>query len=249
MDNGLVFFKIFEPFKEDLLAFSTTKKTLNHSAPRFTGDSPEIYQHSRLKLAEILDIQYNQLVFPRQTHTNCVAEIADVPKTEISETDALVTSQKDICLCVQTADCVPILLFDPIKKVISAIHAGWRGTVKKIVEIAVQKMTDNYGSSQENILALIGPSIGPDVYEVGDEVVKQVRENIPNAGKTLYKNSKGKSHFNLWDANRQLLLNAGIKSKNIETAGECSFTENTKYFSARRDGVDTGRMVSGIMLL
>ncbi len=249
MDNGLVFFKIFEPFKKDLLAFSTTKKALNHATPRFTGDSPEVYQRSRENLAKILDIQHNQLVFPRQTHTNCVVDIDDVLKTEISETDALVTKKQGICLCVQTADCVPILLFDPVKRVISAIHSGWRGTIKKIVEVAVLKMKDIYGSSPENILALIGPSIGPGVYEVGDEVVKKARENIPNAENTLHENLKGTFHFNLWEANQQLLLNIGLRGKNIEIAGECSFIEDKKYFSARREGVNTGRIVSGIMLL
>lgn len=247
MKNELIQYDIFEPHK-NVKAFSTTKETLEHQSPRFTGDSAKIYLENRKILAAILNIQPEQLIFPRQTHTNYVADLTQIPKKEIKETDALVTNQSEICLCVQTADCVPILLFDPTQNVISAIHAGWRGTVKKIAKIAIQKMISNYQSSPENVLALIGPSIGPQVYEVGNEVVEGVRKNIPNAEKTLHQNKKGKFHFNLWEANRQILLNSGLKNKNIEISSECSFTESEKYFSARREGIHTGRMVSGIML-
>ena len=247
MDNGLAFYPIFRPY-ENLLAFSTTKKTFENLLPRFTGDSPQIFQKNREQLAKILGIEVGQLIFPRQTHTNYVVELSSIPQKEIKETDALITNKPGICLCVQTADCVPILLFDPIEKVVAAVHAGWRGTVKKITEITAHKMKMNYGTSPENILALIGPSIGPAIYEVGEEVVKEVQKNIPQAEKTLQKNSKGKFHFNLWEANKQLLLNCGIKKENVEIAGKCTFTENKKYFSARRDGIHTGRMVSGIML-
>jgi YfiH family protein len=244
----LVYYNLFAPHR-NLLAFSTTKKTIKNHLPRFTGDSPEIFQGSREQLAKILNIEPVQLVFPRQTHTNCVAELSEIPLQELKETDALLTNRAGICLCVQTADCVPILLFDPETKAISAIHAGWRGTVQKIAEVAVQKMISKYHSLPGNILALIGPSIGPGVYEVGDEVVGQVRKNIPDAETTLFKNRKGNFHFNLWEANRRVLLNCGLSPEKIEVSGECSFTENEKYFSARRDGVETGRMVSGIMLI
>ena len=110
-------------------------------------------------------------------------------------------------------------------------------------------MIADYHSKAENILVTIGPSIGPDVYEVGDEVVDAVRNSIPEPEKTLQFNPSGKYHFNLWEANRQLLVAAGILPQNIEITEECSFTLKDKYFSARRDGVNTGRMVSGIMLV
>jgi YfiH family protein len=244
----LIHYKIFEPFK-NLVAFTTTKQTLFESDSRFTGNIPQNIKANRGQLASKFGIKTNQLVFPRQTHTNCVAEILEIPKNEIKETDALITNQLEICLCIQTADCVPILLFDPVKKVISAIHAGWRGTVKKIVEGAIQKMITNYNSSPENILAAIGPSISAEIYEVGDEVVSEVKKSIPNSKLTLHKNSSGKFHFNLWEANRQVLLKNGVPSENIEILGECSFQNNGKYFSARKEGINTGRMVSGVMLL
>lgn len=249
MDNlqNFIQYKIFEPF-EKLVAFTTTKQTLNEENPRFTGDSSAIFENNRKQLAAKLDINANQLIFPWQTHTNCVAEILHIPETEIGETDALCTSKLEICLCVQTADCVPILLFDPIKNVVSVIHAGWRGTVKRIVEIAIQKMLVNYNCSPKNILAAIGPSISQEIYEVGNEVVQSVRKSIPNAEKTLRKRSSGKFHLNLWEANRQILLGNGIFTENIEILGDCSFQKSDKYFSARKEGINTGRMVSGIML-
>jgi YfiH family protein len=247
-NQGLVYYKIFRG-SENVVAFTSTKQTFEKSNPRFTGDTPDVFEQNRILLAEKLMMKPDQLVFPRQTHTNCVAEISSIPSTEITETDALVTNKAGICLCVQTADCVPILLFDPVKNVIAAVHAGWRGTVKKIAEIAVQKMMHNYGASPKNIIAAIGPSISPEIYEVGDEVVEQVKQSIPNADLALHKNNCGKFHFNLWEANRQVLLHTGLQAHNIEILGECSFSETEKYFSARKEGIETGRMVSGIMLM
>jgi hypothetical protein len=247
-NQELIYYKIFSGF-ENLVAFTSTKQTFQTKNPRFTGDSKDIFENNRTLLAEKLMIKPDQLVFPRQTHTNCVAEITDIPGNEIKETDALVTNQPGICLCVQTADCVPILLFDPKNNVIAAVHAGWRGTVKKIAETAVLKMVQKYGTSPGNIVAAIGPSISPDIYEVGNEVVEEVRKSISNAGILLHKNNSGKYHVNLWEANRQVLLENRLNEKNIEILGECSFTNDSKYFSARKEGIETGRMVSGIMIL
>ncbi|WP_163322816.1 peptidoglycan editing factor PgeF [Draconibacterium mangrovi] len=238
----LIRYNIFQPF-DKLCAFTTTKSTLPIERVRYSN-MPE----NKAKLAEVLDLKTNQMVYPDQTHSSCVAAIQEVPDAVISETDALVTNQAELCLCVQTADCVPVLLFDPEAKVIAAIHAGWRGTVGGIIEKAISKMT-NYGASAKNIVAAIGPSISPEIYEVGDEVVAAARKSIPNAETTLHKNGTGKFHFNLWEANRQLLLRSGVQAQNIEVFGACSFTEAEKYYSARREGVDTGRMVSGIMIL
>ncbi len=247
-NKGLIYYKIFRGF-ENVVAFTSTKQTFETKNPRFTGESTDIFEQNRILLAEKLMIKPDQLVFPRQTHTNCVAEVSQIPENEIKETDALVTNKTGICLCVQTADCVPILLFDPEKNVIAAVHAGWRGTVKKIAEIAVHKMVQNYGSLPEKIIAAIGPSISPDIYEVGDEVVEEVKLSIPNAEKVLHQKSSGKFYLNLWEANRQILLENGLQYKNIEILGECSFSETEKYFSARKEGVETGRMVSGIIMM
>lgn len=244
---GLLTYDIFKPFGE-VVAFTTTRETFPGKVTRFTGDSIEDFAENRNYLSSLLDISSKQLVFPRQTHTSCVAEVSEIPTMEIRETDALVTNNKEICLCVQTADCVPILLFDPVNKAIAAIHAGWRGTVSKIADEAVQNMVLKYNTSPENVLAVIGPSISPAAYEVGKEVAGMAKKNVPNGRLTIIEKEKGELFFDLWEANRQILLNAGLKDSNLEIFGECSYKEGHKYYSARREGIDTGRMVSGIML-
>ncbi len=241
-DQRIVTYPIFKSHK-NLFAFTTTRLTLEIEHVRFSN-----HRVNQLKLAEVLELNPEKLVFPGQTHSSCVRELTEHNGDPISETDALVTSTPGLCICVQTADCVPILLFDPEEKVIAAIHAGWRGTVGKIVKVAVQKMKTNYHCQAKNILAAVGPSIGADIYEVGEEVAKAARISIPNAEQTLRKNTSGKFHFNLWEANRQLLLESGLNKGNIEILGECSFGNCQKYYSARRDGLETGRMVSGIVL-
>jgi len=246
--DKLLRYSIFQPHK-NLVAFTTTKQSIEKEAVRFTGDERSVFQDNRQELASLLGINIEKLIFPRQTHSNSVCKLEDVPKEEIAETDALITDQPGLCLCVQTADCVPILLYDPVKKVAAAVHAGWRGTVKQILAETVNEMKSNYSCSAKDILAAIGPSIGPEVYEVGNEVVEAALASIPKAEQTLHKNATGKYHFDLWKANRLILLGCGLSEQNIEVLEECSFLEGEKYYSARREGVQTGRMVSGIMLL
>lgn len=247
-NNSFVRYKIFQNFP-NIEAFTTTKSSFQKDRVRFTGDEERIYSGNRKELARLLNVEVGQLVFPRQTHSSVVCDLDSVPESEISDTDALVTNKSGICLCVQTADCVPILLFDPEKKIIAAVHAGWRGTVAKIVANSVTMMKEKYGCNPKTILAAIGPSIGPEVYEVGDEVVEAVHRSIPDAETVLQKHPSGKFHVDLWAANRNVLLECGILNENIEVLAECSFQENDKYYSARRDGIDIGRMVSGIMMV
>lgn len=246
--NSLITYRIFTSFS-NLVAFTTDKRFFNNAGvQRFTGGDMEEIDKNRKKLATLLDIMPRQLVFPRQSHTNCVVHLTKLPEKELINTDALVTNQPGICLCVQTADCVPILLFDPVNNVIAAVHSGWRGTVKRIVREAVQNMNDKFASIPRNVRAVIGPSIGPDVYEVGREVADEVQKTVPRAHLLLHENLSGRFHLNLWEANRQILQGCGIPSQNIETAGECTFSNQKKYFSARREGVNSGRIVSGIIL-
>ena len=249
MDNNHEFirYSIFNRFK-NVVAFSSTKQTFNLINPRYTGDSVNIYIQNRSLLAKKLGIKPEQLIFPRQTHSDNVVEINKLQQNEINDTDALITDRQNICICVQTADCVPVLLYEPKLKVIAIVHAGWRGTVKKIVEITVKKMIQDYQASSKHIVAAIGPSIGPKIYEVGDEVVSKVKETFSNHECFLVKKSPGKFHFNLWEANRQILFSNDVRKENIEILEECTFDLNYKYFSARKEGIQTGRIVSGIML-
>ncbi|MFW6369932.1 MAG: peptidoglycan editing factor PgeF [Bacteroidota bacterium] len=249
MGRNLIDYSLFKGFPQ-VKAFTTVKQTLPEEAkPRFTGTPALKAEQNRKKLAEVLNIDCDKLVFPGQTHTSSVFCLAEVPSEEIRDTDALVTNQHDICLCVQTADCVPVLLFDPAGNAVGAVHAGWRGTVGLIVKEVVLTLKQYFDSDPKDIRAVIGPSIGPERYEVGNEVAEAVLTHIPKPGLCLKKYPSGKYHLNLWEANRQVLLGCGLLAENIQVSGYCTYSQPEHFFSARREGFDTGRLVSGIMLL
>ena len=150
---------------ENVFHFFSTKTGWNGNA-RFTGDHPDIYSSHRKQLAHFFNMDEECFVFPRQVHGDKIELVSQVPETvDIAETDALITNKKGICICVQTADCVPILIYDPVKNVSAAVHAGWRGTVKKIVSKTIRQMNQQFGCNPSDLIAVIGPSISPGVYE------------------------------------------------------------------------------------
>lgn len=242
----------FESLPEDgLFHFSSTKKGWGGDGKsRFTGDVPESYSGYRRELAAEFDLPQVQFVFPRQTHSNQVAVVDQTASlVEISDTDALVTNQPGLCICVQTADCVPIVLFDPVKRVIAAIHSGWRGTVQQIARQTISVMADQFGSNPGEFLAGIGPSISAANYEVGPEVVEQIQLVFPDTSTILFPSpNQGKAYLDLWEANRILLSQCGVPDAQIEISGLCTRAGDEEFYSARRDGADTGRMVTGILL-
>lgn len=243
----------FESFKkyQDIVHFVTTKEGWSQGqSPRFTGDEPSTYSSFRKELATACEWDVNNFVFPRQTHSNHVAIVtSDNLSNTITDTDALITNEPGVFICVQTADCVPILLFDPEKKVVAAVHAGWRGTINKIAAATMREMTEAFGCDPAQILAGIGPSIHMHAYEVGPEVVMSVMENFTNTGALLKPSlTEGKAYFDLWEANKTVLIEAGLLEENIDVMGLCSFEHSDLFYSARRDGAETGRMVSGIRL-
>lgn len=244
----------FESFKQykNIAHFVTTKEGwVSGCKPRFTGDNEADYTAFRKELSLSCEWDAKRFIFPRQTHSDRVVVVSGENKSNtVSDTDALITNEPGLFVCVQTADCVPILLFDPHKKVVAAIHAGWRGTVAKIAQKTVQQMTAKFGCQPTDILAGIGPSIHIHAYEVGAEVVEAVKDNFNNSQALLKPSlNEGKAFFDLWEANQTVLIESGIPEENIELMGLCSFEQSDMFYSARRDGGDTGRMVSGIRLV
>ncbi|MBI2091946.1 MAG: peptidoglycan editing factor PgeF [Deltaproteobacteria bacterium] len=152
------------------------------------------------------------------------------------EADAFITNERNIACYVRTADCVPILMYDPVKKVIGAIHSGWRGTLLQLATKAVAKFEADFGSRRENIIAAIGPAVGGDCYEVGDEVIWKFRE----AGFAV-----ANRHLDLKEINRSILQNAGIK--NIGLIPICNHCD-TRFASYRRDKSEKGRQISFIVM-
>lgn len=243
-------FESFRKYKDIAHLVTTKEGWVSGNKPRFTGDSEAIYSGFRKELAISCELDAGQFVFPRQTHSDRVVVVTSENFTNtIEDTDALITNEPGIFICVQTADCVPILLFDPVKKVVAAIHAGWKGTISKIAKKTIGQMTEKFGCNPADIVAGIGPSIHMHAYEVGPEVVEAVEASFSNHTALLKPSmNSGKAYFDLWEANQTVLMESGIPEENIELMGLCSFEQSDLFYSARRDGADTGRMVSGIRL-
>jgi len=161
----------------------------------------------------------------------------------IQDCDALISNQPKVMLSILTADCVPILLFDPIKKVIAAVHAGWKGTQSKILLKTVQRMKEAFFCHESDLIVGIGPSIGKCCYEV-DWNVAQHFSDIPNS----YTQNNEKYKLDLPFINQQQLLKAGVKADNIELSGVCTACENERYFSYRKEGGCSGRFITIIGL-
>jgi hypothetical protein len=213
------------------------------------GDEVAHVIENRRILAETIGLTSAQFVFPTQTHSSNVKIISTITATEnLAETDALVTNVPTICLSVMSADCVPILLFDPVNKVIAAIHAGWRGTVAGIVTKTIEVMTNEFGTKAPQIIACIGPSISEEVYQVGEEVIKAVSDLFGTTEGLIAMKNENSGMFNLWEANRQLLLKSGVLANQIEVAGICTFKNSDTFFSYRKSP-QTGRFAAGICLL
>jgi YfiH family protein len=161
----------------------------------------------------------------------------------------MVTNVADICLIVLVADCVPILLFDPRKKVIGVAHAGWKGTFKYIAKNTVRTMEKAFGSSSKDIIIGIGPSIGPCCYKVGPEIISQTKDVFHAANEYIINESgDGTGYFDLQKANLKQLLHAGIEGKNIETTSICTCHNPGLFFSYRHQKGYTGRFGAGISL-
>lgn len=245
----------FTPPADDLAAMATYAA---FNVTDYCGDRPERVAKNRHWLCEQLGIIDNRLWLPRQTHTANVHCIDDaflkLSETEqsaaLQDIDALVTAVPGQCIGVSTADCVPVLLFDAEQKVVAAVHAGWRGTVKKIVARALHVMCTNYGTNPADVHALIGPSIGPTAFEVGEEVAEEFRTaDFPSS--VILEPSDGgfeKPHIDLWGANAHLLEAAGVPLMNIQVSGVCTYTHPDTFFSARRLGIHSGRIFTAIML-
>lgn len=193
----------------------------------------------------------SRFVIPKQTHSDVVAVVdAENVESIFDSTDALITKLPNVFICVKTADCVPILLFDPVLRVAAAIHSGWRGTAQNIVRKSIELMGAVFGCSSSDIIAAIGPCIGKMNYEVGREVVEAMSLVLDNPSESITARHGKNEKFclDLVQANVQLLCQAGVNMDNIDYFSFCTFSEPELFYSARRDGSKTGRMLSGIMI-
>ena len=215
-----------------------------------TGENIQRVNENRERVIRLFDMPPDRMFFPDQCHTAEV-KVVNFHTTEQSmqSTDAIITNKRGICIGVLTADCVPILLYDPVKRVIAAIHAGWRGTVGEIVKNTISRMIKSFNVHPSNLVAAIGPSISGKNYQVGSEVVEKFR-SVFNRNQLFFSHftADGRANLNLWECNRQILLNCGVQNDRIELAGICTYDQIDNFFSARREGFYTGRFASCILL-
>ena len=251
----------YYPLGEGVTAFSSTRqggysegRYGEFNINRYCGDSEEAIKRNREALCQLLDIEDCRLLMPHQVH---LAEIAVVDREMMSLSaeerqqrldgiDALMTNEAGVCIGVSTADCIPVLLYDPIRRASCAIHAGWRGTVLRIAEKAVGRMTETYGTNPKDIIAQIGPGIHLESFEVGEEVY----EAFEKAGFPMEQISKRyeKWHIDLPECNRLQLVAAGIPEAQIAVSPVCTFQQSDTFFSARRLSIHSGRIFTGILL-
>lgn len=261
---------------DDVKAFSTTRHggvsegnyaSLNIN--EYCGDSKANTDANRLLLANELGIDANHIIMPHQTHgveSRIIGEeFANLPdgvkKMLLEGVDAVMTNIPGMCIGVSTADCIPVLLYDEEHHAAAAIHAGWRGTQARIVHKAVQEMRMAYQTDPTKLKAVIGPGISLDNFEVGDEVYaafeqaafdmstiaeERIKRN-PNAEDPA-KAFERKWHINLPLANIQMLTHNGVDEANIINTGICTFDNADNYFSARRLGIESGRIYTGIII-
>lgn len=198
---------------------------------------------------EALGLRLEDLALPRQVHSDNICWMKEPGRPE--QTDAVITEQPGLCVCVKTADCIPILLYDTRQHIVAAVHAGWRGTVARIVQKTISHMKP---VSPSDIHAIIGPGISLEWFEVGDEVyeafltagfpMERIARRFPL--KALPEDGGGEAwHIDLWDANRWLLQQTGVADIFVE--GICT-RSRMDFYSARRETINTGRNYNGIYI-
>lgn len=262
-DKGMLGYELLNSYP-NIFHFVTTRQggcsqgsyaTFNCSP--FSGDNVVAVSNNQQRLHEESKCADVSLVIPHQVHRDEIALIdesyvamnEDDKKAYLDGVDALITHIPHQCICISTADCVPLLFYDKKNNIVAAAHAGWRGTVQGIAHSTLKKMHQLYGTMGHDVIACIGPSISLHSFEVGEEVYHAFLAAQYNMSTiSQYNESTGKHHIDLWRANQQQLLSFGIPEHQIQISGICTYQNHKTFFSARRLGIDSGRILSGIML-
>jgi len=262
--SGITYLSVpfFDKLGVTVSAFSTRSKSAG--LPPFyglnmafhVGDNPEVVIKNRKRLCQALSLSLESWVAGKQVHGDTVAEIdrqhlgrgAFDMIGALPNTDGLVCMEPNIALTAFFADCVPIFLLDPVKKAIGLAHAGWKGTVMEIAQKTLQKMQESFGTNPSDCLAAIGPSIGSCCYEVDAPVLNVVKERLPYAKALIEPVFGEKGMLDLWQANAIALKKAGIPAGSIAMSGLCSACNTKMFFSHRKEGGRTGRMIALLML-
>jgi YfiH family protein len=206
-----------------------------------SGDTREHIIENRWRMFQSVGRKVESLFDVWQVHSSRVI-CSDTPRPlnqPHEKADAILTDNERVTLFMRFGDCVPIFIHDPIRRVVGIIHAGWQGTIDKIAAAAVQSMKMQYHCAPQDLLVGIGPSIGPDHYEVGDDVILKARQAFGNDASEILLKENGRTSMDLWKANSLILREAGVK--HIQVSGVCTACHVDDWFSHRAENGNTGR--------
>lgn len=222
----------------------------------YCGDDPAAVAENRRRLCAGLGIGADRLVLPRQTHGTdslvvdraFLALDATERDRRLDAVDAVLTDVPGVCIGVSTADCIPVLVADPVRRAAAAIHAGWRGMAAGIVPLALGRLTGELGCRPDDLRAVVGPGIGPEAFEVGDEVYDAFSRAGFDMEHIAFRRG-AKWHIDLPAAAFLQLEAAGLPLDGIMMSGICTYSQPDEFFSARRLGLRSGRIFNGILML
>ena len=206
------------------------------------GDDENSVMENYRRLAEAVGFSVENIVTSDQTHTANVRVITEADRGNgitkprpYTDVDGMITNVPGLVLATFYADCVPLYFIDPVRKAIGLSHSGWRGTVAHIGAVTVRRMQEEYGSLPEDIYGAIGPSICQECYEVSEDVILEFQKTFPEQSwrDLFYRKENGKYQLNLWEANRQIMLEAGLIEEHIFLPGLCTCCNPEFLFSHR----------------
>jgi YfiH family protein len=205
------------------------------------GDDPNRVYQNRVLSFQSMGLRPESVYDAWQVHGDEVicTDKPRPPDQPHRKADAILTSSPEVTLFMRFADCVPVVLYDPVKNVIGLVHAGWKGTIKGAVTRALETMQLEYSSQPQDICAALGPSIGPHHYEIGHEIAAQVTQTFAQDAEELLHTKNGAMHLDLWTANWLLLERAGVRR--IEVSGICTACHLEDWYSHRGEKGKTGR--------
>lgn len=223
-------------------------------------DEPDNVVENFKRIAKSLDVDYKQMVISKQTHKTNIRFVTKedigkglIKKRGYDDIDGLITNTPGITLVTQYADCVPLYLVDIKNKAIGLTHSGWRGTVGKIGEKTIRSMKEHFGTKAINLIAVVGPSICMDCYEVGKDVAKEFIDgfnlDLNTDRNIIKKNEKGKYQLNLWEANKKVLIDAGMLEENINISNVCTSCHSNLLFSHRKTQGKRGTLAAFLTLI
>lgn len=210
------------------------------------GDNPKIVSQNVCDMKLAVGIHDGRIVTMKQLHGEEIVEVKDKKLKEAGEADGMVTQEQEIFLAVLTADCVPVLFVAPEKRLLAAVHAGWRGTLAGIAAKTVRLFKEKYNVPGSEIEAALGPSIGGCCYEVKQDVTGPLIEKWGKLAEPAIAPRDGQSYVDLRRLNRAILEQSGVPPEKIHNVGGCTSCAAEEFFSYRRERKETGRQISFI---